>query len=280
MREMSLTDAQQTSRSDHFVAVVPAGRRPGADPLLQWSGVSTKALVPLAGKPMLQHVIDALSGSPHISRVALLTQEPEALLGPRGMPWLGRNERIAVDASTNSISESLANLMRNRRHALPWLITTADNALLTTALVDTFLSEARASGADLAVGFVDHATVTSRYPESQRTWLKFRDGWFKSTNLFAIFTPEVEPIIRFWQRVEQDRKKGWRVLSQFGPWLTVAAALRLLTLDQAIAGAGRRFGLDVRAIRLDVPEAAIDVDKPDDHALAERILIERRLHHG
>ena len=38
---------------------------------------------------------------------------------------------------------------------------------------------------------------------------------------------------------------------------------------------GRKLGLSLRAVRLDDPLAAVDVDKPQDHALVEAIL-ERR----
>ena len=43
-------------------------------------------------------------------------------------------------------------------------------------------------------------------------------------------------------------------------------------LDGAVRRLGNRLGVHVRAVVLDQPEAAVDVDKPSDHALAEAIL--------
>ena len=58
----------------------------------------------------------------------------------------------------------------------------------------------------------------------------------------------------------------------FGPLLALRAATRPITLDGALRSAGRKAGIDVRAVRLPFAEAAIDVDKPSDLELAERIL--------
>ena len=48
--------------------------------------------------------------------------------------------------------------------------------------------------------------------------------------------------------------------------------LRLLTLDQVLARVGRRLGLNIKAVRMSDPLAAVDVDKPEDHCLVEAIL--------
>jgi hypothetical protein len=49
-------------------------------------------------------------------------------------------------------------------------------------------------------------------------------------------------------------------------------ALRLITLDGVLARLGKRLGLTIRAVRLSDPLAGVDVDKLEDHALAEAIL--------
>ena len=85
-------------------------------------------------------------------------------------------------------------------------------------------------------------------------------------------SPKVAPAIALWRSVEQDRKKGWRLLWAPGPTLLLGAVLRLLTLDQALRAVGAKLGLDVRAVEMANPLAAVDVDKPDDHALVEAIL--------
>ena len=60
-----------------------------------------------------------------------------------------------------------------------------------------------------------------------------------------------------------------------GPVLAAVAALRLLTLERLLARIGGRLGLDISAIVMTDPLAAVDVDKPDDHLLVEAILAGR-----
>ena len=69
--------------------------------------------------------------------------------------------------------------------------------------------------------------------------------------------------------------KARRLLSHFGPWLAVRALTRTIGLADALAAAGRRLGLTARLVAMPQAEAAIDVDKPADLALAETILAAR-----
>ena len=48
-------------------------------------------------------------------------------------------------------------------------------------------------------------------------------------NLFALRTPKARIGIERWRAVEQDRKKGWRVLLQMGLPLFFGAVLRVKT---------------------------------------------------
>jgi hypothetical protein len=63
------------------------------------------------------------------------------------------------------------------------------------------------------------------------------------------------------------RAFGWRPL--------VAYLLGRLTLEEALARASKVIGARLAAVVLPQPEAAIDVDKPADLALAESILARR-----
>ena len=75
---------------------------------------------------------------------------------------------------------------------------------------------------------------------------------------------------------------GWTVafgaltLALFRSRGLYALKLRLRTLDQSVAAVGRKLGLTIRAVQLSNPVAAIDVDKPEDHALVEAIIAGRR----
>lgn len=255
--------------SSVVTAVILAGSRPGPDPLLAGTDVGTKALLPIAGRPMLAHVLGTLSGHAAIGRVIVLAQEPGALAADAAVQAAIGAATVEFRRSGDGISRSVGALMDDAA-PYPVLLTTADNVLLSPAMVDHFVAEA--GGADLAVAMVERRVLLARYPESRRTWLKFRDGWWSGANLFWLGSARARPVVALWEDVERDRKKGWKVLAAFGPWLLAGALLRLLSLRGGVARVGRRFRLDARLVAMPQAEACIDADKPVDVALIERIL--------
>jgi len=153
------------------------------------------------------------------------------------------------------------------------LVTTADHALLDEAMVADFC--ARAAGAGIAIAVVERAALTARLPDSKRTWIPFKGGAYSGANLFALGGPETLAAIALWRAVEQDRKKGWRLLWRLGPVLFVGAMLRLLTLEQVLKRIGGKLALDIRPVVMRDPLACVDVDKEADLTLVEQLLAER-----
>lgn len=252
-----------------MTAVVLAGSRPGGDPLAASLGVDLKALIPLAGKPMLRWPVEALLASDQIAFVRVLSQQPE-----RVGAALPADPRLTVERSGETIAATLEALCTAPTTSWPLLVTTADHGLLDAAMVADFCT--RGAGADLDIGVVEQRSLLARLPESRRTWLRFRGGAYSGANLFLLGSPRALAAIALWRGVEQDRKKGWRLLLRLGPSLLLGAALRLLTIDQAAQRVGRRLGLEVRAVVLADPLAGVDVDKAEDMALVETILEARR----
>lgn len=256
-----------------WTALLLAGQRPGIDALAAAYGQTRKALVRIDGQPMLSRVAHTLLASPGIGRVVVLAQEWQALVADPDCAWLADDPRVAFLASGGGIATSVAAVGGSEAAPWPLLVTTADHPLLTPAMIAAFI--AGAGDADVAVGVVGAHVLLAAHPDNRRTWLKFRGGAWSGANLFALKGPQVMPALQLWARVEQNRKSGWRLIGQLGPLLLVGAALRLLTLDRAVARFGTKLGLKAKAVALPFAEAAIDVDKPSDHALAEAILAAR-----
>lgn len=257
-----------------ITVVVLAGSRPGRDPLADAAGVATKALIPVAGRTMIDHVARTLTDHKRIGQVILLSQQgTEILARDTGTQWLARHDKIRFATSGAGISQSILDLMHTGALVPPFLLTTVDNILLDHNIIDAFLTGV--GDADVAVAMVERATLMEAYPQSRRTWLKFRHGWWSGANLFWLGSAQARGALELWRNIEQDRKKGWRIVSAFGPLLLAGAALRVLTIHQAVARAGKRLGLRVRIVGLSIPEACIDADKPEDIILIEAILAAR-----
>ncbi len=248
-----------------WTAIILAGQRPGTDRLAAHFGIEYKALVPIAGKPMLSHVLQTMTSHPQIGRVVILAQDTENLaIAGAGAEFF---------TSGAGISSSLKALMDSGDIKWPWLVTTADHPLLTADMVTQFLNEAQG---DLSVGMVERRAMLAQFPDAKRTWLRFADGAWSGANLFAFRGAKVAPALTLWAAAEQDRKQAWKLFLHFGPWLALRAITRTIGLRQAFSKAGHRLGLTAHLVSMDDPVAAIDVDKPEDHALASAIFATRK----
>lgn len=265
---MTKNKAPITSKG--WTAIVLAGQRPGVDPLAAHFGHSWKALVPIAGEAMVTHVVRTLSAVPNIARILVLAQDVSVL-------------QAAVEAggcaqlrpSHQGISTSILAYAGDEEAPWPVLVTTADHPLLTPDMVTEFLMKASASAADVSVAMVEKNVMLSAYPDNKRTWLRFRDGHWSGANLFALHSDRARAALTLWASAEQDRKQAWKLFLHFGPRLALRALTRSIGLGAALERAGERLGLSARLIPMSMAEAAIDVDKPSDHALATAILKHR-----
>jgi hypothetical protein len=233
-------------------------------------GVTHKCLVEIAGEPMLRRVIRTLLSSPEIASITVSIETKklhDETLGPLA-------KEIAFLPSAESAARSgLAALPENAE--FPWLITTGDHPLLTPEMLQYFLGEATKSGADLSAGLARAETILARFPEARRTYLKFGPDRVSGCNLFALMSPRARKALAFWHDLEKVRKQPWRLTGAFGPVALLRFLTGTLTLDSAFALASRRLDLVARPVLMPFAEAAVDVDKPDDKELAEKILRER-----
>ena len=248
-----------------WTALVLAGSRPGLDPFAAAHGTDLKALIPVGGVPLVARPVAALLGSPHIARVRVLTQAVDRIAAV--MP---DDPRVTVEASGATIAATLGAILADPAARFPLLVTTADHGLLDAAMVADFCD--RAAGADLAIGVVERRALMAKLPQTTRTWLHFRGGAYSGANLFAFGSPDAARAVSLWRAVEQDRKKGWRMIAALGPALLLGAVFRLRTIDQTLGSVGRRLGLSICKVELKNPIAAIDVDKEADLVMTEHLL--------
>ena len=248
-----------------WTALVLAGSRPGRDDLAESHGTDLKALISVGGMAMVARPVRALLAAPEIEAVCVLAQLPGRIAAV-----LPDDPRLSVAVSGATIASTLEAILADPGTSFPLLVTTADHALLDTAMIADFCKGA--AGADLAIGLVEKRALDARLPQTSRTWIRFRGGAYSGANLFAFGSRDAAKAVALWRSVEQDRKKGWQMIAVLGPAVLVAAVLRMRTLDQTLASIGRRLGLTIRKVEMANPLAAVDVDKPADHVLVTAII--------
>lgn len=256
-----------------FTALVLAGSRGSADPVASAAGLPHKALVPIAGRPMLLRVIDTLRQCPEVGRIVLCIEDPSLLDGmPELVAALAAGE-IATVRAARSPARSVLAALDQVAEPLPLLVATADHPLLTPAMVRHFLGAL--GDADAAAAVAAESVIAAAYPQTRRTYIRLKDGAYSGCNLFAFTAANAAAAAAFWTRVERYRKQPWRLFAAAGPRTLLAFLLGRLDLAAVADRLSAMLGVRVRVVTLPFAEAAIDVDKPSDLALVEKIFASR-----
>lgn len=258
-----------------FTALVLAGSRGPSDPVAQSEGKSHKCLVDVAGLPMIVRVLETLLASPSVGDIAISIETPELLAELPAVGAAVAAGRVRILTSEATPSRSVLAASGALGDPTPLLITTADNPLVTVEMIEHFLAEALAGGADVVAALASKSVIESAFPGAQRTYLRFRDGRFSGCNLFALTRPAGLQAVRFWARAESHRKKPWRLIASFGVVSLLLFLLGRLTLEAAMRRASAIIGARTRVALMPFPTAPVDVDKVSDLALVREIMAAR-----
>jgi len=258
-----------------FSAIILAADRELNDPVAKAAKVSCKALTPVGGRPMVLRVLDALKKAREVGQRILVGPVESALVENSELNELVCSSQVDWISPQTSPSLSAFSALQSLPEEVSILVTTADHALLSAAMVDHFCAAARNSGCDVVAGVARYDLIAEAFPDTLRTVTKLKDGGFCGCNMFAFLTPQARSAANFWRKVESERKKPLRVVKVIG-WSAVFRYLcGQLTLDYALAQLSKRMNLKVGVIEMPFAEAAVDVDKVADWILVESILAKR-----
>ena len=237
--------------------LILAGQREGVvDPLCEAAGVSHKAEIPIAGTPMLDRVVAALTDTKLGNKLYVSGYSGSPL---KQVP----NGKGPADSVVLGLSEI---------NQYPCLVTTCDHALLTADMIRSFIEGAKVAGTDICVGLATETVIQAEYPETKRTYLRFSDEAVSGCNLFYIANEDGLKAIAFWQSVQHLRKNPLKLARKVGVGIGIKYATGRLTLKGAFDYAADRIGITAAPVLLPFAEAAIDVDKVSDLDLVEAIL--------
>ena len=257
------------------LALVLAGRRTSGDVVADASGLRHRALLPIAGVPMLERVVGALDASGRFESIRVSSDDPELVRGTPALAALADAGVLGFHRSASSPASSVADFFENREVASPVFVTTGDHPLLTAEVVSWFVEAASASRADFLVGLVPATVYRRRFPDQPRTFIPLRGEKYSGANLFFLRTPRASAVARFWTRAEAHRKSPWKLVGVFGAGTLLRFAMGRLDLAAALERASSIIGASIEAVELPFAEAALDVDKEADRLAVEAVFAAR-----
>jgi len=250
--------------------VVLAAQRGGLlDPLAAEAGVTHKCLVPIGGRPLLAHVLDALNRVEGIEAVRI-SVEAGAEEGLRPIA-AGAGAPAAFVAAADNIADSVYAAAEGA--AGPVVITTADNVLLTPAAVRQVMDRL-AGGDDVVVAIARKEDVLAAHPLGQRRFYKLRDGEFSNCNLYGL-SPRGLGLAETFREGGQFAKNPMRIARAFGFFNLIRLRFGLFSVDSGMKRLGRRFKVRASAVVLADGAHAIDVDNRRTYDIAAQLLDRR-----
>jgi GTP:adenosylcobinamide-phosphate guanylyltransferase len=256
------------------IAIVLAGQRQGVvNPLAARAGVSHKCLVPIAGKPLIAHVLETLTTVPGLAEIRISVEpsaEPE--LRPILAQFAERNAPIHLVPSEARLADSLVSATGNDPG--PFFVTTADNVLLTPDAVAQ-VREAL-EGADAVAAMARRSNVLAAHPEGQRNFYRFRDDEYANCNVYALANRKaIDAGAQVFRGGGQFMKSVWRMVTAFGLHNILLLRLGVFSREAAMRRLSRRLGLVVRVIEFTDGALAVDVDNERTYKVCEEILARR-----
>jgi len=218
--------------------------------------VSTKGMINLEGKPMVEYVIDALKECSEVGKV-IVTVPPSVSLED----WAKKVDKVLV--TDNSITENIYAGMSYLKSNGFLLVISADMPLITGLAIERFLKKCEKVEADLYYPIISRDEMDKKFPKTKRTYGRFKDGDYTGGNLGLIGSKMFEKNREFFEEIYLLRKSPFKLAQLLGFGFILKFLLGLATISEAEKKLSNLLGANGVAIISDA-EVGIDVDKDDD----------------
>ena len=254
-------------------AIITAGGALDADsPLFLETGIANKALIPIAGKSMMQWVTDAITGSDHIDGLIVVGLQ-EGDVDPRGKP-------IRFVADHGSIVDNVLAGIDVVKEVAPAsykvLLSSSDIPLLTTELVDEFIATCLQKEGQIFYAVIEEKTMEARFPNSRRTFTGLKGGRYAGGDLLMIDSRAVNYNIELFRGATGHRKSFLAQARLLGFTFIFRFIFRLMDLREAEARARKAFNVTGHVLDYPRAEIAMDVDKLHHFELVKKELEARQ----
>lgn len=240
-------------------AIVTAGGIPQpGDKLYAYSNGDSKALIDIAGKPMVQWILDALGEAKNIDQVIVIGLSAKSeLTCKKPLHFVSNQGRMLANIVTG-VNKSLE---LNPKGEYVMLVS-SDIPALKGDMVDWLVKTTMQTQDDLYYGVCPREVMEARYPTSNRTYTKLKDMEVCGSDINVIHVSMTTEHLDTWEQLIGNRKSPLRQAGVIGIDTLIQLAFKQFTLQGLVERASQRIGIKGRAIIWDRAEPCMDVDKP------------------
>ncbi len=242
-------------------AILMAGGIPKPDqPLYQFTQGISKAMLEIAGKPMIQWVLDALSEAENVDSVTIIGLPEGSSVTCKKPIYHVTNQGGMLD----NIVAGIYKVLENNPQAEYVLTVSSDIPGINGEMVDWLIATAMETQHDIYYGIVKREVMETRYPGSNRTFTKLADMHVCGADIhIAHKTMVTDPEhLAMWEELIGKRKSPLKQAASIGILTLLLLLTGYLSLEGAVARVTKRLKITGRPIIWKYAEPAMDVDKP------------------
>ena len=240
-------------------AIVTAGGIPQPqDPLYTYSHGDSKALIDVAGKPMIQWVLDALGDAKSVDNVIVIGLSAKSGLSCRKPMHFLSNQGRMLSNIVAGVSKALE-LNRKTQYVL---IVSSDIPALKPEMVDWLVETCMQTEDDLYYGVCPRDVMETRFPDSKRTYTKLKDIQLCGADINLTHVRMATEHLDLWESLIGNRKSPLKQASLIGLDTFFQVVTRSITLEDLVTKVCSRIGIKGRAIQWPYAEPCMDIDKP------------------
>jgi GTP:adenosylcobinamide-phosphate guanylyltransferase len=240
-------------------AIVTAGGIPQPeDPLYSFSNGDAKALIDIAGKPMVQWVLDALGAAKNVDNVIVIgLSSRSGVTCKKPLHFISNQGRMLA----NIVAGVHKSLELNKKNKYV-LVSSSDIPALKPEMVDWLVETCMQTKDDLYYGVCTREVMENRFPDSKRTYTKLKDIQLCGADIHVSHVRMATEHLDTWESLIGTRKSPLKQASIIGLDTFFQVATRSITLEDLVAKVSGRLGIQGRAILWPHAEPCMDVDKP------------------
>src|SRR6185295_4260817 len=241
-------------------AIVTAGGIPRPeDPLYTYSHGDSKALIDVAGKPMVQWVLDALGNAKQVDHVIIIGLSPKSGITCKKPIYYVSNQGRMLANIVAGVDKALELNKRNKYV----LVVSSDIPTLKSEMVDWLVDTCMQTKDDLYYGVCPKDVMEARFPGSKRTYTHLKDMDVCGADINLTHVRMTTEHLDMWESLIGSRKSPLKQAGIIGFGTLFALFTRRLTLEDAVRRVCDRIGIQGRAIVWPYAEPCMDVDKPN-----------------
>src|ERR1044072_920843 len=250
-------------------AIVTAGGIPRPeDPLYSYSHGDSKALIDVAGKPMIQWVLDALGNAKKVDNVIIIGLSPKTgVTCKKPIYYVSNQGRMLAN-----IVAGVDKVLELNKKSKYVLVVSSDIPTLKSEMVDWLIDTCMETKDDLYYGVCPKDVMEARFPGSKRTYTHLKDMDVCGADMNVTHVRLATEHLDMWESLIGSRKSPLKQASIIGFGTLFALFTRRLTLEDAVQRVCDRIGIRGRAIVWSHAEPCMDVDKPNQRELLRQDL--------